>query len=455
MQFCENKITWKFAKVMREVENHFEEKENMHQESLILKKLVLPFETFRRIDCQAYFNVSICQEVARIKVQGNAAFGHESVELSTLVPLQSFPSSGISYIAVSLPIEDLYEVSTSVLEAEKWLRTNVLAHYPAANITTILVGHTLLCQKYQENKQTLILPSVKNIYYSLTRWGLHNEIKVSTSFSSHCLDQDFNMAEKYIKPLLDFFQHVNAPYVVSLGNLDVKIESLVNSHLGSMKKLGNFSLNKIFLISENPKQRRPLSRKLSFLDSKYTNFPTLPTPLAPNHSPAFAANSPLPPLIGNISPPPMSLPFAPEMPPVHQKQEGVHGDGLWCVAKPSVPPETLQEALDYACGEGGADCEDIGPSGSCYYPDTVVAHASYAFNSYWQKTKSNGGTCGFGGTAMLINSDPSKHTLFNLVPILVRSLFDSLANYGLFMKWIIIIIKNYIEHSLTFLVGLQ
>ncbi|KAJ8558397.1 hypothetical protein K7X08_005163 [Anisodus acutangulus] len=365
----------------------------------------------------------------------NVAFGHESVELSTLVPLQSFPSSGISYIAVSLPIEDHYEVSSSVLEAEKWLRTNVLAHYPATNITTILVGHTLLCQKYQENKQTLILPSVKNIYYSLTRWGLHNEIKVSTSFSSHCLDQDFNMAEKYIKPLLDFFQHVNAPYVVSLGNLDVKIESLVNSHLGFMKKLGNFSLNKIFLISENPKQRRPLSRKLSFLDSKYTNFPTLPTPLAPNHSPAFAANSPLPPLIGNISPPPMSLPFAPQMPPVfnpispfngprfppcipsHGGGEvpvgapatggGVHGDGLWCVAKPSVPPETLQEALDYACGEGGAGCEDIGPSGSCYYPDTVVAHASYAFNSYWQKTKSNGGTCGFGGTAMLINSDPS------------------------------------------------
>ncbi|KAK4347549.1 hypothetical protein RND71_033888 [Anisodus tanguticus] len=52
-----------------------------------------------------------------------AAFGHESVELSILVPLRSFPSSGISYIAVSLPIEDLYEVSTSVLEAEKWPRT--------------------------------------------------------------------------------------------------------------------------------------------------------------------------------------------------------------------------------------------------------------------------------------------------------------------------------------------
>nr|XP_016471952.1 PREDICTED: glucan endo-1,3-beta-glucosidase 12-like [Nicotiana tabacum] len=367
----------------------------------------------------------------------NAAVGLSD---SNLVQLQSFPNTGIS-IAVSLPIEDLKNVYTSVVEAEKWLRTNVLAQYPATNITTILVGHTLLCNEEQKNKVSLILPSVKNIYYSLTRWGLHTEIKVSTSFSSNCLDQDsgfYNVqkADEYIKPLLHFFQQVNAPYVVSsTRDLDEKIETLVNNHLESIKKLGNFSQNKIFLISENLKQTRPLSRKLSVLDSKYT-IPKRPTPLAPNHdfsSPAFAANSPLPPLIGTISPPPLSLPFAPEMPPVfnpispfngphlppcipshgggaHEAAPpttGVHSNGLWCVAKPSVPPETLQEALDYACGEGGADCEAISPTGNCYSPDTVVAHASYAFNSYWQRTKSNGGTCGFGGTAMLINSDPS------------------------------------------------
>lgn len=373
----------------------------------------------------------------------NAAVGHESVELSTLVPLQSFPNTGIT-IAVSLPIEDLYGVSTSVLEAENWLRTNVLAQYPATNITTILVGHTLLCQKNQENRMSLILPSAKNIYYSLTRWGLQTEIKVSTSFSSNCLDQDsglynVDMAEEYIKPLLDFFQQVNAPYVVNTSrDLDEKIETLLNSHLVSMKKLGNFSLNKIFLISDSPKQGKPLNRKLSAFDSKYS-FPTIPTPLAPNpnhahggglSSPAFAANSPLPPLIGNISPPfapemapplfnPISPSYGPHLPPCIPSHGGgpaaapaigggVHGsNGLWCVAKPSVPPETLQEALDYACGEGAADCEAISPTGSCYYPDAVVAHASYAFNSYWQKTKSNGGTCGFGGTAMLINTDPS------------------------------------------------
>ncbi|GFP90282.1 glucan endo-1 3-beta-glucosidase 3 [Phtheirospermum japonicum] len=114
----------------------------------------------------------------------------------------------------------------------------------------------------------------------------------------------------------------------------------------------------------------------------------------------------LPPLVGTISPAPDSLP------PCEPSRGPRQHHGLWCVAKPSVPAETLQEALDFACGEGGADCEAIGQDGSCYYPDTVVAHASYAFNSYWQRNKKSGGTCGFGGTAMLINSDPSNYFFF-------------------------------------------
>ncbi|EEC77981.1 hypothetical protein OsI_17358 [Oryza sativa Indica Group] len=67
----------------------------------------------------------------------------------------------------------------------------------------------------------------------------------------------------------------------------------------------------------------------------------------------------------------------------------------------------MQEAMDYACGSG-AECGSIQPSGACYTPDTVLAHASYAFNSYWQMTKAAGGTCDFGGTATIVTRDPSK-----------------------------------------------
>ncbi|KAL6198797.1 hypothetical protein ACLB2K_028586 [Fragaria x ananassa] len=62
--------------------------------------------------------------------------------------------------------------------------------------------------------------------------------------------------------------------------------------------------------------------------------------------------------------------------------------------------------MNYACGSG-ADCDAIQPNGSCFQPDSLFAHASFAFNSYWQRTKVAGGTCDFGGTAILVTVDPS------------------------------------------------
>ncbi|KAG1326387.1 pollen-specific leucine-rich repeat extensin-like protein 1 [Cocos nucifera] len=87
---------------------------------------------------------------------------------------------------------------------------------------------------------------------------------------------------------------------------------------------------------------------------------------------------------------------------------------LWCVAKPTVPDPIIREAMEYACGFG-TNCGPIQPNGECYQPDTVLAHASYAFNSYWQQSKAAGGTCDFGGTAILVTSDPSYEAChFNL-----------------------------------------
>ncbi|KAM0891011.1 hypothetical protein ACQ4PT_026686 [Festuca glaucescens] len=97
-----------------------------------------------------------------------------------------------------------------------------------------------------------------------------------------------------------------------------------------------------------------------------------------------------------IYPPPLAPPMAPGA-----------GQALWCVAKPTVPDPILQEAMDYACGSG-AECRSIQPTGACSQPDTVLAHASYAFNSYWQMTRAAGGTCDFGGTATIVTSDPMR-----------------------------------------------
>ncbi|PPS13371.1 hypothetical protein GOBAR_AA07219 [Gossypium barbadense] len=81
--------------------------------------------------------------------------------------------------------------------------------------------------------------------------------------------------------------------------------------------------------------------------------------------------------------------------------------GSWCVASQSASERAVQVALDYACGHGGADCAAIQPGGMCYNPNTVHAHASYAFNSYFRKNPVPS-SCNFGGTAVTTNIDPSK-----------------------------------------------
>ncbi|MCE3050169.1 hypothetical protein HAX54_046584 [Datura stramonium] len=127
----------------------------------------------------------------------------------------------------------------------------------------------------------------------------------------------------------------------------------------------------------------------------------MPTPLLPTSPPPPPSPSAQTPQHNAPKPPPNSShSSSPPAPP--KKPE----NAVWCVAKPTVPADLIQQALDYACGSG-AGCDAIQPNGACYQPATLLSHASYAFNSYWQKKKQGGGTCDFGGTAMLVTVDPS------------------------------------------------
>ncbi|KAF0904889.1 hypothetical protein E2562_038614 [Oryza meyeriana var. granulata] len=120
-----------------------------------------------------------------------------------------------------------------------------------------------------------------------------------------------------------------------------------------------------------------------------------PTRASPGAASPAGAPPGSPPTTTNVPPTPVVFP-AP----------GTPHPGVWCVANPTVASAVAQTAMDYACGSG-ADCDMMTPGAPCFLPDTLMAHASYAFNSYWQRTKVAGGTCDFAGAAMLITKDPS------------------------------------------------
>ncbi|XP_058080854.1 glucan endo-1,3-beta-glucosidase 12 [Magnolia sinica] len=361
--------------------------------------------------------------------------GQDSVKLINLYDPPHLFHPSLTYtnvpVYISLRNTDIYTLSSTPSMAKTWLKT----HIPTApKPTTIVVGKGLLCIKNHQNQWGLVLPTMKNMDHAIKNLGLDKHIKVSAAFSNDCLDRDGSM----LKPLLDFLKSSNTQYLIDppphFSSSLNEIISLVSSHENHIKTLG-FSMSGINVIISHFREN-PIKRKLSFTEP----YPERPTPQpvqgppSPIHSSVgFSAPSeenPIPPSPQIVATSPGgSFSFAPDGPPIvvpgNPPDVSIEGPpclaagpapdardrgeerGLWCVAKPSVPSDVLQESMDYACGEGGADCEEIGPHGSCYSPDTMVAHASYAFNSYWQKNKKSGGTCSFGGTAMIINADPS------------------------------------------------
>lgn len=100
----------------------------------------------------------------------------------------------------------------------------------------------------------------------------------------------------------------------------------------------------------------------------------------------------------------------------------------WCVAKGDAGKDKLQEGLDYACGEGGADCHPIQPGSTCFDPNTVEAHASFAFNSYYQKKGRAIGTCYFGGAAYVITQQPSEYP-HPIIIIILSAFIIMFLNY--------------------------
>ncbi|XP_022777280.1 major pollen allergen Ole e 10-like isoform X1 [Durio zibethinus] len=82
----------------------------------------------------------------------------------------------------------------------------------------------------------------------------------------------------------------------------------------------------------------------------------------------------------------------------------------WCVAKPSSNDTALVSSINFACsqlGTLGFSCNLIQENGICYYPNTIINHASVVMNNYYQAFGRHIWDCDFGASALITVSDPS------------------------------------------------
>ena len=186
------------------------------------------------------------------------------MQILTLHRHDSSPVASIPTIGVYVDEEKLNEVSNSVLMAEKWLRIHVLSRYPSNDINSIVIANDLLCNEEKVRNREVIagltLRSMKNMYYSLTRWGLEREIKVSVSISSNCFLQS------HLKSVFRFLKEINSTYTVNSPQFSDEIVKLFISELKSMNDLGIFQSETVDVVFPMLKQSKPQSRRLSFID---------------------------------------------------------------------------------------------------------------------------------------------------------------------------------------------
>ncbi|GFY99099.1 O-Glycosyl hydrolases family 17 protein [Actinidia rufa] len=379
--------------------------------------------------------------------------------------LKSLSGSGIK-VTVDLPNELLLSAAKRQSFAYTWVQKNVAAYYPSTQIEAIAVGNEVFADP--NNTTRFLVPAMKNIHEALVKYKLDSAIKVSSPIALSALQNSYpassgsfrpEFIEPVFKPLLDFLRKTGSYLMVnaypffaygSLPNLISLDYALFRENPGVVDS--NNGLRYLSLFDAQIDAVFAAMSALKYDDIKMVVTETgWPSKGDPNEAGASLENAAA--YNGNLNnkPGPTSernyglfypnekkvyeIPFTVQgLKNYRDKQSPVTGSGerlttpvgggggnysasasgqTWCVANGEAGKAKLQPALDYACGEGGADCHPIQPGSTCFDPNTLEAHASYAFNSYYQKKGRLIGTCYFGGPVTSSASHPVR-TLISL-----------------------------------------
>ncbi|KAJ6978558.1 glucan endo-1,3-beta-glucosidase 1-like [Populus alba x Populus x berolinensis] len=312
----------------------------------------------------------------------------------------------------------------------------------------------------------LLVPAMESLYSALVAANLHNQIKISTPHSASIILDPFPPSQAFfnqswssvMQPLLQFLSKTGSPlmmnlypYYVFMQNKGVVplenslfkpltpskemvdpntllhytnvLDAMVDAAYYSMKNF-NFT-DVVVLVTESGWPSKGDSKEpyatIDNADTYNSNMikHVLDQSGTPLH-PEITSSVYLYELFNeDLRSPPVSEAnwglFYANATPVYLLHVSGSGTFLandttnqtYCIVMDGVDSKTLQAALDWACGPGQANCSEIQPGENCYQPNNVKNHASYAFDSYYQKEGRAAGSCDFKGVAMITTTDPS------------------------------------------------
>ncbi|XP_040995512.1 glucan endo-1,3-beta-glucosidase 4-like [Juglans microcarpa x Juglans regia] len=376
--------------------------------------------------------------------------------------LKALSNSGIE-VMVGVINEEVLGIGESASAAATWINKNVAAYLPSTNITAIAVGSEVLSSI--PNAAPVLVSAMNYLHKALVAANLNFQVKVSTPQSMDIIPRPFPPStatfnsswNSTIYQLLQFIKNTNSYYMLNAypyygytkGDGIFPIDYALFRPLPSVKQI--VDPNTLFHYT---------SMLDAMVDATYYsieafNFSGIPIVVTETGWPWFGgADEPdatvenaetfiknlVKRVLNNSGPPSQpSIPINAHIyelfnedkrpGPVSEENWGIlfangstayplslsasdritqNSSVVFCVAKPGADSDKLQSGLNWACGPGQANCTAIQPGKPCYYPDNLENHASYAYNDYYQKMRSVGGTCDFSGTAITSTNDPSN-----------------------------------------------
>ncbi|KAK2996705.1 hypothetical protein RJ639_026445 [Escallonia herrerae] len=384
---------------------------------------------------------------------------------SNIQVLKAFANTGIE-LMIGIPNSDLLPFSQFQSNADTWLKNNILPYYPATKITYITVGAEVT--EAPANVSALVLPTMRNVFTALRKAGLQRKIKVSSTHSLGVLSRSFppsagafnSSHASFLKPMLEFLAENQSPFMVDIYpyyayrdsksnvSLDYALfessSEVIDQNTGllytnmfdaqidaiyfALTAL-NFRTIKIMVTETGWPSKGSAMETAATPDNAQTYNTNLirhvindtGTPAKPGEELDVYVFS----LFNENRKPGLESErnwglYYPDMTSVYNLDftgrgavdmtTGVNGtgsNGTWCIASSTASDTDLQNAVDWACGSGNVDCSAIQPSQPCFEPDSLVSHASYAVNSYYQQNGATDIACSFGGAGVKTNKNPS------------------------------------------------